>query len=106
MVAEFPDADRRAAICEIQASDIPLGVGRSAAVKVDRAIDAAAVDLAAGSVVGYGLTWAYDADGYRFARGCFAKTIVERVGKIPLMVKHAQKGGTIFETAGFLTEFS
>lgn len=105
MVAEFPDDGKRQTMCGIQASDIPLD--RAGDAVVSRAVDMAQMKVDAGTITGYALTWAFDADGYQFERGSFAKTIQERTGKIPLLIAHAKKAvgrpTSVLETVGFLT---
>lgn len=55
-----------------------------------------------GSLEGYAVTWSFDGDGIRFQKGSFKKTIAERAGKIPLLVKHDSDGSSVFETVGWV----
>jgi hypothetical protein len=54
-----------------------------------------------GSISGYACTWKYDKDGMRFERGSFSKTISERKGKIPILVK--SHSSDVLETVGFIS---
>ncbi len=56
----------------------------------------------AGDLVGYAATWNYDKDGIKFIPGSFKKTIAERAGKIPLLVRHDNNGDSVMETVGWI----
>lgn len=56
-----------------------------------------------GSLQGYACTWAYHEDGIQFVKGSFTKTLAERAGKIPVLVRHEQNGSSVLETVGFVT---
>jgi len=88
---EYPDKDQRYAVCNEQ--------WRKKA-KVYKDVDAKVTE---GSFHGYAATWDIDQQGERFVRGCFAKSIQERVAAIPVMVKHAGHGGDVLEQVGMLT---
>ncbi len=79
-----------------------------APMTVYRAVDVAGIEVAAdtGSFTGYAMTWAYDEDGFRFEQGSLARSIKDREGKIPVMIRHHKQGGTVLETVGFLTDMT
>lgn len=58
------------------------------------------IALDSGAVEGYAATWSYAGDGIKFLPGSFTKTLVERAGKIPLMVRHISSNGTLDEVVG------
>ncbi len=71
---------------------------------IQRAITAPlALEQETGELVGYACTWAYTGDGFRFRKGSFTRTIAERSGKIPLLVKHNKQATNVFETVGWIT---
>ncbi len=57
-----------------------------------------------GELEGYAVTWGFDGDGIRFTKGSFKKTVAERAGKIPLLVKHDSDGSSVFKTVGWVKE--
>ncbi len=83
-------------------------VDTEAPLTVYRAVDVAGMEVAAdtGSFTGYAMTWAYDKDGFRFEQGSLARSIKDRAGKIPVMIRHAKHGGTVLETVGFLMDLT
>lgn len=72
--------------------------------RVERATESSIEVGEKGALEGYAVTWDFDEDGIRFTRGSFKKTIAERAGKIPLLVKHDRDGSAVFQTVGWVQE--
>ena len=57
----------------------------------------------AGSLHGYASTWAVDKNyNTQFMPGCWAKSIMERITSVPVMIKHVVHGGDVLEEVGIL----
>ena len=56
-----------------------------------------------GTLHGYAATWEVD-ENYRtqFMPGCWAKSIMERIASIPIMIKHMRDGADVLEEVGIL----
>lgn len=59
----------------------------------------------AGEFEGYACTWAYEGDGYTLRKGAMAKTIAERMGRIPVKgINHDVHDSDPRDTIGWITE--
>jgi HK97 family phage prohead protease len=107
MQAEYPEQEQRAAVCYSQWRKAHEGREATSARSAGPAIilrpAPAGVKLSdAGEISGHAATWDYDGDGIRFTKGCFARSLAERMGKIPLVLKHTREGTSVLDTVGWL----
>lgn len=106
--AEFPEQKQRTAVClkqwrDAHPSAAPAPERSARALVLERAIaPALAIAADTGEISGYACTWAYNGDGYQFLRGAFKRSLAERAGKIPLLIRHVKHGTHVLETVGFI----
>lgn len=100
MLEEHADVEEKTAVCQRQWADAK----RTGPLLIERTVkgEPSITREGAGTITGYAFTWGFDKDGIRFLPGSFDKTLSERAGQIPLLIKHSRDGSAVLEAIGFV----